>query len=577
MKVKVVILFVVAVIICCGSSFAQTANDHIIEGNQLIAQNKIRDAIGKFNDALKIEPNNYLAFFGNGIAYEKLYKYDTALYYFRKTVNFKKDFEQAYYKSGVVRYKLKSYTQAVHDFDRVLKINPRNYEALYYRANACYKMGFYNGAALDYKALSFKTDTNRYFYLKYCISNLKSYNRSKAIKSFDTLISLFPNYDTAYYYRGILKLDDDKTSSAIDDFTKVLKLNDRYTEAYIMRGRAKQRYDGKSVINDDLNKWKEINPDFVSTELEKAYNLYYDSEYYEAIEHFQNIIAADSNNSQAFFILGNCYKFNENYKLSLINAENAIKLSRDYWDAYLLKAQVYLHYYLNNISSIQIVNNDGNISIVIESADDIADALTLLVNRNHSKYKERFYDSVMNITDLILKNDPMNYSAYLLRGDVLKEKNSLNDALKEYNKAIELSQETQCYFQRALLYIRTKDYQNALNDIEKCYEYDDKSLNARVVKAMIHNMMGDEIKASRELESILDDEIRRNEAYVAKGYYQMLFLENFKGAILDFDKALEIDPYTSNAYLYRSQAKKVLGDKLGSKSDMIKYRMYREY
>ncbi|MDT3740392.1 MAG: tetratricopeptide repeat protein [Candidatus Kapabacteria bacterium] len=557
MKVKVVILFVVAVIICCGSSFAQTANDHIIEGNQLIAQNKIRDAICKFNDALKIEPNNYLAFFGNGMAYEKLYKYDTALYYFRKTVNFKKDFEQAYYKSGVVRYKLKSYTQAVHDFDRVLINNPNNLEARLYLANINFKLGYYNASYNNFNVLYINTDDKSY-YLKACLSKLRTNNLIETICDFDTLISKYPEYDSAYLYRGITRLSNKEYKFALDDFSKAIKLNPNLTLAYIYRGRANQILNKNSDYIEDLKNWKILDPDFLEKELEIAYNYYYEMDYNDAVSHFNHIIAVDSTRADIYYFISQCYYNLGNYFQSKDYANLNLKYSKTNIEALLLKGQACFQLCRDKLNS----QKDKSTVVINDlSVEGIKSAFQVVFDKIKKYDNNKYDDSTYMVINLILNNDSLNYNAYLLKGDILREKKLYDSSLKQYNRAIEISDESNCIYKRALLYFEMRNYEAALPDVEKLIKLDEYSLDLKIIRAILKQYIPNKDSEShKEFQILFEDEINRAEVYVLKGYYTMTYQHLYQNAILDFDKALEIDHFNSKAKLYRSQAKNILGN-----------------
>lgn len=49
--------------------------------------------------------------------------------------------------------------------------------------------------------------------------------------------------------------------------------------------------------------------------------------------------------------------------------------------------------------------------------------------------------------------------------------------------------------------------------------------------------------------------------------------EDFKGAVEDYDKVIELYPGNKEAYLYRSRAKDLLGDQDGAESDRVRARL----
>lgn len=64
--------------------------------------------------------------------------------------------------------------------------------------------------------------------------------------------------------------------------------------------------------------------------------------------------------------------------------------------------------------------------------------------------------------------NPGNASAWLIKGNILLEQYQLNDALNCFNQCVALSGETAfAYYQRASAYIKFKNFEAAVNDLEK--------------------------------------------------------------------------------------------------------------
>ena len=569
----------------------EDVNDLIIEGNSQLSNGNYPEAIQFFNQVLKLDAENYLAFYGKGMAYEKLYYLDTAILNYRWAVYYKDDFSPAFYRSGVLKYNLKLYSQALKDFEKVTKLNPNNLEAMLYTANCVEKMGLFIGASELYKKLAEMSTSHKEFMLKSCKARIGNEAIEYTISHFDSLLINEPEYDSAYYYRGMCKMNSGMYVPAINDFSRAINLNDKFTEAYIYRGRAKQLSDKKksNEDNEDLITWKQIQPDFIDVELEKAYSYYFDSSYYEAIEHFNNVVAADSMRTDAMLSLGMCYYGVKNYVQALNFANMVLKKSPQNIDAELLKAKIFLVYEkdkrgLNAINSGDIVISGDLTEVLtqlfnaVKSSKNISTSETRkksaytentinniikletessYFNNNLYPYTiENYADSIYNSTNRIMNYDSTNHVAYLLRAELYSY--MMQDSITEYYyaKAIELSNEPECYFKRGIIYLKKKDFNKSLDDLKKTFELGYQTLEVKILKIILYEITGSDPLRSAYLSSVFKDELLNASANYLYGYHLLEYLNDSHTAIKYFDKAIEIDPYYYDAYIYRNIAKK---------------------
>ena len=569
----------------------EDVNDLIIKGNSHLSNGNYPEAIQLFNKALEIDLENYLALYGKGMAYEKLYYLDTAILNYRWAVYYKDDFSPAFYRSGVLKYNLKLFSQALIDFEKVRKLNPNNLEAMLYTAYCFEKMGLFIGSSDLYKNLAEISTTRKEFMLKSCKARIGNEAIEYTISHFDSLLINEPEYDSAYYYRGMCKLNAGMFVPAINDFSRAINLNDKFTEAYIYRGRAKQMLDSKKSKeeNEDLIVWKQIQPDFIETELEKAYNYYFDSVYYEAIEHFNNVVAADSGRTDAMLSLGMCYYGVKNFAKALNFANMVLYKSPQNIDAELLKAKIFLVYEkdkrgLNAINSGDIVISGDLTEVLtqlfnaVKSSKNISTSETRkksaytentinniikletessYFNNNLYPYTiENYADSIYNSTNRIMNYDSTNHVAYLLRAELYSYMRQ--DSITEYYyaKAIELSNEPECYFKRGLFYLKKKDYIKSLDDMKKAFELGYQTLEVKILKIILYEITGSDPLRSAYLSSVFNDELLNANANNLYGYYLLEYLGDSQTAIKYFDKAIKLDPYYYDAYIYRNIAKK---------------------
>jgi tetratricopeptide (TPR) repeat protein len=81
--------------------------------------------------------------------------------------------------------------------------------------------------------------------------------------------------------------------------------------------------------------------DEIRRELNLGIKASYASENIKAIEHFENVIAMDSNNAEAYLNLGRVYMGFGDYDIALKNLDKAIDINPKYGEAYRSRAQLH--------------------------------------------------------------------------------------------------------------------------------------------------------------------------------------------------------------------------------------------
>lgn len=130
-------------------------------------------------------------------------------------------------------------------------------------------------------------------------------------------------------------------------------------------------------------------------------------------------------------------------------------------------------------------------------------------------------DQLINRQSEVLQADPNNVSALILRAEGFTEKNELQKALIDLNRAIELSPESaRAYLVRSEVHIRDRAYESALNDTNKAIEF-----NAELSKA-----------------------------YAIRGQARVELEQNFPQALTDLEEAIQKGENTALVHRYRGKA-----------------------
>lgn len=105
------------------------AGPYIELGLVRLEEAKPREAILYFEEALKREPDNYLAYLNIGNAYDRLGILDKAISAYQRTIDLQPEFDDGHYNLGRVYFKKDMFSEAIKEFQIALSLNPLNYDA----------------------------------------------------------------------------------------------------------------------------------------------------------------------------------------------------------------------------------------------------------------------------------------------------------------------------------------------------------------------------------------------------------------------------------------------------------------
>ncbi|MBD2249297.1 tetratricopeptide repeat protein [Nostoc sp. FACHB-888] len=121
-----------------GSEVARAVGEHkkASIGNSHLFQSDYTQAIADFNQALKLQPNDAVAYYNRGVAYIKQGNYTQAIADYNQALNLQPNFTDTYVSRGVAYAREGNYTQAIADYNQALKLQPNDANAYYNKACA---------------------------------------------------------------------------------------------------------------------------------------------------------------------------------------------------------------------------------------------------------------------------------------------------------------------------------------------------------------------------------------------------------------------------------------------------------
>ena len=207
----------------------------LYKGEEIVDKGIYKEAISNFDEAIKYNPGNYMAYYKKGLLYDKSGLSDSALKNYNKVIEVYDNGKNkeviwtyivanAYNAKGLYYQKQKDFAKSISEFTRAIEIwNSSN--GYYYRG-----MSYLYGLNDTVKAIDDFTKANENATYKHnylallergkVYTYLKKYDM--AIKDLNSALSVSPNQGDAYAARCITYTYLKKYKEANDDYQKAI-------------------------------------------------------------------------------------------------------------------------------------------------------------------------------------------------------------------------------------------------------------------------------------------------------------------------------------------------------------------
>ena len=201
-----------------------TAADYLSRGNAKFDAGDYDGAMEDYTQALRLKPDDALAFYNRGVTKAKLGDYRGAMEDYTQVLRLKPDDALAFHHRGVAKAGLGDYDGAMEDYTQALRLKPDDVLAFYNRGVAKAKLGDYRGAMEDYtEALRLKPDyadafVNRGF-AKFALGDYRG-----AMEDDTQVLRLKPDDAKTFYHRGVAKAKLGDYHGALEDYQQAKRL-----------------------------------------------------------------------------------------------------------------------------------------------------------------------------------------------------------------------------------------------------------------------------------------------------------------------------------------------------------------
>jgi eukaryotic-like serine/threonine-protein kinase len=202
----------------------RTARDHYWLASEHLAHGRTQEALPLLQQATRLEPANYWAWFVLGNCHDRLGEDVRAEACYATCITLAPDSHWAYFNRGLAFLRQKDYAQACADFDEVLRLRPDVTEAWINRAQARQGLGRFGDAVQDLtEALERGAPDTRIYFLRSRL-RAKLGDAEGAKRDREEGLRREPCDEKSWVARGFNRLADEP-QGALADFEQALRIN----------------------------------------------------------------------------------------------------------------------------------------------------------------------------------------------------------------------------------------------------------------------------------------------------------------------------------------------------------------
>lgn len=231
--------------------------------------------------------------------------YMLSIQYFNQVIQAKPYLAQPYFYRAIAKLNLEDYLGAEEDASTAIEHNPFITDAYEVRGVARQNLGKHREAIADYShSLSLLPENRGILFNKALAEEeIKDYTAAEA--SYAELLRAHPSYDNGYLGRAKLRLAQSDTIHALEDINKALEINKNATNGYVMRADiAINSHRDYAQALEDMNEAIKLEPHFAGFFINRAFLRYNLDDYFGAMADYDYAIQLDPLNSVALFNRG---------------------------------------------------------------------------------------------------------------------------------------------------------------------------------------------------------------------------------------------------------------------------------
>jgi len=290
-----------------------------------------------------------------------------------------------------------------------------------------------------------------------------------AIRRFDEVIRLYPNFALAYCLRGDAYHSQSRYDMAIRDYTAAIRLNPNDALAYYERGYTYRMHGQYDLAINDLNEAIRLDPSSVLAYSQRGYVYSMQGQYDLAIRDFTEIIRLNPNEAYNYSQRGAVYANQKQYDFAIRDYTEAIRLEPDESLFYFERGEIF-----KMQGKLDLAIKDYTEVIRLEPDEFDKDVDGYVYSQRGEIYRmQGQYDLAISDLNDAIRIEPDNEFAYCVRGYTYRLKGQYNLAISDLNEAIRLYPNYAfAYGVRGQTYRQLGQKKQAIQDFEKALSLD---------------------------------------------------------------------------------------------------------
>ena len=583
---------------------------HLAEGYfyRGIAKHQLEDyrgAINDYNTAIDIKPFYPQAYTNRGMAYHNLKNYKKAIEDYNKALEFTPDDENIYNNRGMAKLSQKNLEGAVEDYNQALKINPKSTNALMNRSNAKFISGDVRGAIKDLNEMIVIRPHYASAYLNRGMARMELEDYASALRDYDQSIKLDPQNALAFNNRGTVKQKLEDYAGAIMDYNLAIQLDPEMANAYFNRAMAKEAlkipgYQTDYAIAAQLNPKFDMEARRLNAEKMAQNQQKNQAQQKQQQQQQQQQAKIDSLTSQPLAANIPTVRNNDEEKE---NQEKAIDQALEDDEPKNNRNNRQLSLMIEDSRNLPGEEEEDPDDGRIQNRNIAIDLQPIFIvsafEKNAVDYDRfQYYNAAL---DRINEQNNYNPVLSLTNKPVDSYKTIFENFVLYFNDKIKIQENTHNLMNRAIFFSLTGKFNEAIADLDKAIQLDDKLGIAWLERANTRYKMLEQIEllagtnnnltvkigekkvdseahfgqpAALDYKQILEDYevvlFLNRDFYI--GYFNRAFIKlrlgEYKSAIEDLNRAIEMEPEFAEAYFNRGLTKIYMNDLEGGALDL---------
>lgn len=164
------------------------------------------------------------------------------------------------------------------------------------------------------------------------------------------------------------------------------------------------------------------------------------------------------------------------------------------------------------------------------------------------------YDLSLRYLNAAINENTNYYKGYYNRGLLFAQTERMKDALRDFDKAIELKKYSKAYVARANVYYTLKDFTKAMNDAQIVLKTEPNNMNANYVMANCYDEMNQLEKALLFYNKVISINSENPLFFMQRG---ILYgkLQQYPSCLLDLEACTSLDANYAEAYYWKGVVK----------------------